>query len=826
MHLRPILAALLVSLLLTVPALPCGLMDETEAWRACPQPNGYSLRKEYSGWFSLVQNDRVVWSAYQPEQWNWAVPSGDGRWALTSVERRLYLWDVRGKLRGEICLPTNCSADGQLTRPLAWYDSANSCFYLEAAHTHLLKVEVANGALTTVTNAELPKVLTTPSAEPLVAVRLATAHNFKLPRATLLRAEQRCSWEGNAYRARHGNGELPAWSEWAPVSPKMTASAIIAHPLSTPRLTAQLCSAAQLAQLRRLLGPSDPQLRAAMLLAYRGDRRGLELILQGLTQSPPSPELVLGVLELEDPSIQVALIRCLGFCGPKAAPFKRQLCDYFCAHPCLAAVQGLLTTLQHAGEEMHWSAAKALSRCARAELGDNPSAWESWLRRPAWDKPRERVSYLAMLGEPSALLWLGRHQEKAEQIRSGLLRHSRCVAVLPTGATTKLRFGPRLELWRQQGQVNDGTISWNLASGKPLQKLQGRGERDRFAWSDRRDLLLVVDPIKHRLAVGQDKGSLTWAIEEGAYAAEVTGDGSALLIKWPFSHAVKNVLCPLLKGNITPNHRIVGDCLLSEGTGISIAVEGGNRASVWRSPWKKSIQGPPGSPLAVSPDSSRVALRQRDKRLAIWDWSLNKTRCYSLVTDDPMGGIFSPDGQRLALHSFEGITVLALEGGGMQSASIPHVQNCIWSPDGQRLAVVSTLGLQIYSVPSLQCQETFPTPHLPQALAYSPDGRYLAAACGAEIRVWDLHPQWDDLQGQDLQLLSELWTGQKLSGGAATVLSAEAYAWRKKQWEQQTGTPWFVGWPGLQKPVALLWWMLAVPAGGLFLKRFIINRKT
>lgn len=60
----------------------------------------------------------------------------------------------------------------------------------------------------------------------------------------------------------------------------------------------------------------------------------------------------------------------------------------------------------------------------------------------------------------------------------------------------------------------------------------------------------------------------------------------------------------------------------------------------------------------------------------------------------------------------------------------------VWSPDGRELARPGGLGVDLIAVDPLALRQFVPSAFAVEALAYSPDGRYLAVA-GSQVQLWD-----------------------------------------------------------------------------------------
>lgn len=767
-------------------------VEETRAWVHCPQPNGHSLRKFVNGWFSLVRKGQVLWTARQTECWSWGIAAGEGKWALTAVGNTLYIWNGSAKAR-KLVLPAHLKPEGELYEPKAWFYRGN--FYLLVDQVQLLRLEPAGGAWSLVTPQEVPPLIRAPACPDETAYLLAAIHGVKLPERPM-----RDGVGYAAYQQRFGESNPSLAERFGPprmtpagsiLNPKITSRLMIADRLENARLTSRLCRPEHLAQLKALTVGDDPHCRAAALLAWRGDAAALKRIDTALRLNPED-ELIDLACSLD---LQSGLVAALD--NPRVSiPNKILIIQYFESHPRADAIEPILRfQKQQYQPEFYYPhpfsyyTARSLTACARVDLGEDPKVWLNWsAKHRRWTTPELRARGLAQLGEPSALLWLGR-RPSTQELLTGLNRRSRCLNVLPLGPTDKLRFVDNHTLWRQAGQVDDGCELLNVASGAILRKISAPVQFQ-FQWNDQADKLLFIDPVTRKCSLGDRQNHDTWV--DCPEEVQLTADGFSLIAHHPIRAEYVGGTIKTWETKSVSNRPGPGQPALvgqQEATTVFSDDTQWGEVNLHDGAKRHRIKGKRGELIAISPDGLRLVFAAQD--LKIFNRRSGQTRSYRRPADrsGPAGCEFSPDGRYLAITDCEMLHVLDTNTGKFLSRSAAAIQALYWSPDQSRLAVTNAQQIDLLATKDLSPVESYRVAGNP-ALAFSPNSRYLAAAANGEVTVWELQPELHLPQSPDPQLLSELWTGQRLKGGASHRLSSAEFAVRRQQWLQRTGAHW------------------------------------
>ncbi len=146
--------------------------------------------------------------------------------------------------------------------------------------------------------------------------------------------------------------------------------------------------------------------------------------------------------------------------------------------------------------------------------------------------------------------------------------------------------------------------------------------------------------------------------------------------------------------------------------------------------------------IAVSADGRRIATASRDFTAKLWDASTGKEEVTLRGHREVVWSVaFSPDRKHVATGSIDMSAKLWDAGDGRELLTLTGHQGFVWSvafsPDGSRIATAASDGaVKLWSVETgrellhLRCTS-------PRHVAFSPDGKRLAATDEMALKVWD-----------------------------------------------------------------------------------------
>jgi RNA polymerase sigma factor (sigma-70 family) len=185
-------------------------------------------------------------------------------------------------------------------------------------------------------------------------------------------------------------------------------------------------------------------------------------------------------------------------------------------------------------------------------------------------------------------------------------------------------------------------------------------------------------------------------------------------------------------------------------------------------------------PLALSPDESLLAATEPDGTIRLWDAATGKEApslkghekwVYALA--------FAADGRRLCSSGFDGTIRVWDVASGRELWKLAGQGDWLAvSPDGRRLASTSGHAVALWDLETgrQQASLAMASRNTPHQLAFSPDGRWLAAVNGGgrrddpgEVKVWEVAggKEWYSLEGHKTRASSVAFSpdGRTLATG-------------------------------------------------------------
>ncbi len=518
---------------------------------------------------------------------------------------------------------------------------------------------------------------------------------------------------------------------------------------------------------------SDPEVlrRLVRLYALKPDlpiTSDLVKVISKLADKNPEPyyfyNLVSGLEEAEaDPRVFVELLS-------DSFPAIDDLLDFYSRKACLEAVPLLLNLL--AGREV--AVRRALFRQLRVDLGRDSEKWNDWISQ-VHHNPADRGRVLIENGDSGGMLWLGRTSE---------LR-----------GTTIPRLVQRISaedvanLWIDGKRVGCGTFHlpqsdwcWDLATGTSYRPLVVRGEY--FGLSSAPGQYLVQEQFDEAQRVVFSDLDASRFFDKKYARSDISVAGLLSSRK----------LCTPIIEEYQPNslfYRATPAQKVSVGPKYRYARQGGAAAN-----GRWCLMGL----VHDNGEGTDFALWNCAKKRLELPPAVVGAKPFFDSSDRPTANLWSPDSRWLAVGG-EKLTLVSTEGDAPHVVSTQAIKarSLAFQPKADRIAVGSENELVLMHLPDLKVEQIIRGLGPVNGLAYSPDGSMLAVALQDEIRVYQTNSPWPTQDGQDPQLLSELWTGMRLSGGAAVRLSEAEFKQRLARWKSETGSEW---WDGCPKPVS------------------------
>ncbi len=150
--------------------------------------------------------------------------------------------------------------------------------------------------------------------------------------------------------------------------------------------------------------------------------------------------------------------------------------------------------------------------------------------------------------------------------------------------------------------------------------------------------------------------------------------------------------------------------------------------------------------IALSPDGHTLAANSRDGKVRIWNLPGGQLRHTIAGYDSGEVAAFSPDGRTLAVATVRGANGMIglmdpVTGRKLRTITVPDgsVRGMAFSPDGRTVAASSPAAVRVWDVATGRKQRSFTSQFDPQAVAFGPDRRTVAAVVRrGVVRVWDV----------------------------------------------------------------------------------------
>jgi WD40 repeat protein len=294
----------------------------------------------------------------------------------------------------------------------------------------------------------------------------------------------------------------------------------------------------------------------------------------------------------------------------------------------------------------------------------------------------------------------------------------------------------------QQGQWAEQTIQLT-ENGTPAGSFSGSIGAVAFAPAGDWVAYTAEGKVRVRRAADERSGG-TFEAGEGAVLA-VSPDGGLLATGDGASIRLWDIRRGKLAHTIAPQFGSNGLAFSRDGSRLVSVAQGDGEGAVrvWDMPTASEVEAPPvrtaGTGIAVSPDGKHLAVGTR--ALALWNLQsgahLRDLTCHADVVISPA---FSPDGRLVAGNCRGVATVWDVASGAavfQAGAGNPTSAGAVaFSPDGRYLAAGAVpTGIAVYDLASGRVVRTLAVSGYAVALAFSPDGRVIAAGTRVRMRL-------------------------------------------------------------------------------------------